>query len=168
MSDAYEVRKYGTDSSGRDILMNRRMKAAFDVACRKVGVTPTIVQGAYMRRVGGGADQSAGTHDQGGCIDTRTWDITRRQRRRLIRAGRSVGWAVWFRNERHGGFDEHCHWVLLGDTDATDDAKWQMNEYRAGRDGLATRGRDYHWRPRQIPLFGYAAWLKSRKKPAAA
>lgn len=166
MSDAYEVRKYGTDSSGRDILMNRRMKAAFDVACRKAGVTPTVVQGAYMARVGGGASQSAETHDQGGCIDTRTWDLSWWKQRRLIRAGRSVGWAVWKRNEKHGGFDEHMHWVLLGDQDATSDAKWQMDEYRQGRDGLASRGPDYHWRPKVIDGFNYAEWLKNQRKPA--
>ncbi|MGH2688373.1 MAG: hypothetical protein ACRDKW_06155, partial [Actinomycetota bacterium] len=160
MSDAYEVRKYGTDSSGRDIFMNRRMKAAFDVACQKARVTPVIVQGAYMRRTGGGAGASAGTHDAGACLDTRTWDLSWWKQRRLIRAGRSVGWAVWKRSERHGGFDEHMHWVLLGDKDATDDAQWQMREYREGRDGLASGGRDYHWRPRPIPVFDYAEWLK--------
>jgi hypothetical protein len=164
MTDAYQVRKYGTDSSGRPIYLSVGLKAAFDEVCRRAKVTPTIIQGAYMAKVGGGAGASAGTHDEGACIDTRTWDLTTRQRRRLIRWGRRCGFqAVWFRNQRHGGFDEHCHWNYGGDKDATADARWQWFEYKAGRDGLASRGRDYHWRPDPIPTYPYAHWLDRKE-----
>ena len=162
--DPYQVRQYGVDSSGRPVLMNVRMKAAFDESCKRARVAPTIVQGAYMLRAGGGADQSAGTHNAGGCIDTRTWDLTWRQQRRLIRAARTVGWGVWKRDQKHGGFDEHMHWVLLGDKDATPDAQAQMTDYRNGGDGLwpLTGNDDYHWRPSPIPTFNYAKWLENQ------
>jgi hypothetical protein len=156
MSDAYEVVEHGIDPSGRSVFMNRRMKAAFDAVCEQLGFEPTILQGAYMTRVDGGVIDAAGNHEGGGCIDTRISDIDSDAERRVIRAARSVGWAVWRRDANHGGFDEHLHWVLLGDAEAAPSAIWQMAEYRAGRDGLDTQGADYHWRPDPIPTFDYA------------
>ena len=160
MSDAYEVVDLGADSSGRTIFMNRRMQAAYETVTDQLGFEPVIVQGAYMTRLGGGADASAGYHDGGGCIDTRTWDIDSAEERLVIRVARSAGWAVWRRDATHGGFDEHMHWVLLGDAEAAPGAIWQMAEYRAGRDGLDTQGPDYHWRPDPIPTFDYEAYLE--------
>lgn len=159
--DPYEVIRLGTDTSGRSILLNRRMAAAVDaVHSRLGGTTLTIVQGAYMARAGGGAVDSAGYHDEGGCLDWRVWDLASKglQLDQVIRALRSVGWAAWHRDQAHGGMDEHIHGVLLDDRDAASGARWQMGEYRAGRDGLASAGRDYHWRPRPIPTFDYQAW----------
>lgn len=162
--DPYEVRRYGTDSSGRPIYMNVGMKAAFDVVCERSGVTPTIVQGAYMARAGGGASTSAGTHNGGACLDLRTWDLTSRQWRRWLREARRCGWrATWFRDERHGGFDPHIHANYVGDRDATADAAWQWSEVRAGRDGLASRGRDYCWRPKSFAAIPYKHWLKAKR-----
>jgi hypothetical protein len=159
MSDAYELVKLGTDSSGRTILMNRRMKAAYDVVCDRLGFEPTITQGAYMAKVGGGAELSAGYHDAGGCIDTRTWDIDSDDERRVIRVGRETGWAVWRRDLAHGGFEEeHMHWVLLGDKEAASGASLQMDQYRNNGDGMG--GSDYHWRPAPIPTFDYEAYLE--------
>lgn len=165
MPDPYQVREHGRDSSGRPILMNNRMWAAFQAANKRSGVTPTIVQGAYMSRLGGGADASAGTHNRGGALDLRTWDLTSRQRRRWMRAAKIVGWAPWFRTAADG-FDEHMHVVLLGDQEATDDTMWQMGEYKAGRNGLTNRNRDRTpWRPSPIPTFNYAAWFKNHSQP---
>lgn len=159
MSDAYELVELGTDSSSRTILMNRRMKAAYDTVCERLGFEPTITQGAYMAKVGGGAPASEGYHDAGGCIDTRTWDIDSDDERRVIRVGRETGWAVWRRDIAHGGFDEeHMHWVLIGDQEAASGADLQMGQYRNGGDGMG--GSDYHWRPDPIPTFDYEAYLE--------
>ncbi len=156
MSDAYEVFKFQEqDTSGRPVYLNRRMAAAWVTTVDRLGFTPTIVQGAYMTRAGGGASDSAGYHDAGGCIDTRTWDLTADQQQEVIRAGRTVGWAVWKRDAAHGGMDEHMHWVLLDDEDAAGGAVSQMAAYRAGRDGLDSGGPDYHWRPDPIPSYSY-------------
>ena len=155
MTDPYEVKAFGSDTSQRPIFMNLRMRAAWEATLAALDFAPLIVQGAYMARVpGGGATDSAGYHDAGGCIDTRTWDLTVEQERRLIKAARGLGWAVWKRDQRHG-MDEHMHWVLLGDRDAASGARSQMAAYRAGRDGLDGGGSDYHWRPKPIPVFKF-------------
>jgi hypothetical protein len=159
MSDAYEVVGLGIDTSGRTVLVNRRMKAAYDAVVAELGFEPTILQGAYMNRAGG-ADSTSGCHDGGGCIDTRAWDVDSDVERRLIQVARSVGWVVWHRDASHGGWPDHLHWVLLGDAQAAPSAIWQMAEYRAGRDGLDTQGADYHWRPDPIPTFDYDAYLR--------
>lgn len=151
----------GRDTSGRPIIMTRRMKAAFDAVVARAGISPVIVQGAFMASVaGGGAAASAGYHDLAGCIDTRTWNLTADQQAALLKVARSVGWAVWKRDRVHGGMDEHMHWVLLDEPNMTAGAAWQENEYRAGRDGLAGQGSDYHWRPEVIQAFDYDAFLE--------
>lgn len=165
MSDAYKIFRFeDDDSSGRPIRMNFRMKAAYDVVCERLGFKPVITQGAYMAMVpGGGAEDSGGFHDAGGCIDTRTWNIDSDEERRVIRVARSIGWAVWRRDKsaKHGGFDEeHMHWVLLGDEEAASGALGQMAEYRAEGNGLG--GPDYHWRPDPIPTFDYEAYLEDQ------
>lgn len=151
----------GVDPDGRTVRMTRRMKAALDVACEQSGVTPTIVQGAFMAELGGGASASAGYHDRSGCIDTRTWDLEPDDQDRLIRAARATGWAVWKRDGAHGGMDEHMHWVLLGEPDMAGGACDQERDYLAGLDGLASRGTDYHWRPEPITTFDYDSYLEA-------
>ncbi|HEX6248876.1 MAG TPA: hypothetical protein VFZ64_13480 [Nocardioidaceae bacterium] len=150
----------GRDPSGRTIRLTRRMKAAFDATAEACGFVPTILQGAFMAQLGGGAQASAGYHDRSGCIDTRTRDLTVVQQERLLRCARSVGWAVWRRDQAHGGMDEHMHWVLLGEPDMAPGARQQEADYRAGYDGLTPRGRDYHWRPTTIRSFDYDRYLE--------
>lgn len=161
-NDPYDVRRVGTDSSGRAILMNARMILALEVACRSLPFTPTITQGAYMSRVGGGAADSAGYHDGGGCLDFRTTsydELNNRQIDHLVAALRSVGWAAWRRDQAHGGMDPHCHAVLLGDRDAAGGAKYQMTDYIAGGDGMG--GADYEQRPDPLVTgFDYHAQLQ--------
>lgn len=89
-----------------------------------------------MASIGGGAAASAGYHDRSGCIDTRTNDLSTAQEKKVIRAARSVGWAVWKRDAQHGGMDEHTHWVLLREPDMADGALEQEEDYLAGLDGL--------------------------------
>lgn len=152
MSKPTDILTLGTDSSGRPIKLTVRMKAAFDKACEKAGTTPTVVQGAFQ--AGHGAAASAGYHDRSGCLDIRLYDKSAAERRRLIRAFRSVGWAYWERDARHG-MDLHAHMVLLDEPNCASGAVSQMAEYRAGGDGLAGSGADYHWRPSPIPTFHY-------------
>lgn len=145
----------GIDPNGRDILATPRMAAAFEAVVDRARVRPTIVQGAWMSKIpGGGAAASAGYHDKSGCFDTRVWNLTVAEQDAVIRAARELGWAIWLRDHRHG-MDPHMHWVLGGEPDMAPGAAWQWTEYLAGRDGLAARGPDYHWRPKRIELFNY-------------
>lgn len=163
-SNPWRVLDLGTDSSGRTIYMNARMKAAFDAASDVLGFEPTVTQGAYMLRNGGGAGASAGYHDRGGCIDLRTWDIPEHHATvaDVVAAFRAVGWAAWLRDAAHGGMDPHIHCVLLDDKKAASGAKYQMGDYRAGYDGLSPHSGDYHPRPNPIPTFDYRRWLKEQ------
>lgn len=169
----YDIVHIGTDSSGRPLYMSNRMWGAWLAVMDELGDDLAnkidITQGAFMKFAGGGAADSAGYHDLSSCIDTRVWDLTGEEQGRVIRCARRVGWAAWLRNIRHGGFtDEHTHWTLLdemkgvpgggGETSASG-AQAQWASYRAGNDGLASNGDDYHWRPvRPLPVFNLEKW----------
>ncbi|MCL8026299.1 hypothetical protein [Nocardioides bruguierae] len=137
----------GTDTSGRQILMTPLMAKWLEGVYSALSFTPTIVQGAFMARAGGGASESAGYHDGGGCIDFRIWDLTEDQQTRLVRVLRKHGAGAWRRDQAHGGMDPHIHIVCGWDKDLATGAQWQWQQYIAGRDGLASSGPDYEWRP---------------------
>lgn len=145
----FTVSQYGTDTSGRKILMTAHMHDWWEGVVAELGFRPTIVQGAFMAQLGGGADASAGYHDLGGCLDVRTWDLTRDQIDRLIRVTRSRGGASWRRDETaaHGGMDSHCHITLGSDQPLSPGARASWQSYLAGRNGLANNAPDYEWRP---------------------
>lgn len=153
---AWTVRRRGTDSSGRAIFASDYMWAVWLLVLAHPLIKPfahkiTITQGAWMTLAGGGANASAGYHDGGGCFDVRVWNLTDAEVRTLIRVLRLFGIAAWLRNLKHGGFkDAHIHLVLGTDHDLDDGAAWQWREYVAGRNGLASAGPDYHWRPRPL------------------
>lgn len=154
MSDN-EVIKIGTDSSGRAIYMTRYMKKWWDKVVEECGFTPTIVQGAWMSRAGGGAADSAGYHDGGGCLDIRTWDRTNAELQKMNRVIRSNGAGGWIRDARHG-MDPHYHLVLGSDFGLSSGAKSQWLDYLNGLDGLSGKRTDYMWRPDPIvrkPVF---------------
>lgn len=149
MSD-FSVHRYGTDTSGRAIFMTTYMHNWWERVVEKLGFRPTIVQGAFMTRAGGGAAASAGYHDEGGCIDVRVWDLTQKQQRALVHTTRELGAASWVRDAQHGGMDPHCHITLGSDRPLTAGAKNSWASYIAGRDGLASNGPDYEWRPHPL------------------
>jgi len=154
MAEAFEVVDCGLDSSGRTVRMTRRSKLMFDIACEAAGVEPVIVQGMFMGQ--NSAAASAGTHNLAGCIDTRTWDLTDEEIQRLVRAARSVAAVVWCR--KPPAFEEHMHWLFLGDKPMDADAAAQVSEYLAGGDGLQGSARDPQWRPSPLVTdFDYRA-----------
>lgn len=154
MTALYAVVRMGTDSSGRPILVTAYMAAWWEQVCAVLGFTPTITQGAFMVRVGGGATGSAGVHDGAGCLDLRVWDLTPAQVDQTIRVLREHGAGAWRRNVQHGGFDDpHIHFVLGSDRPLSSGAVRQWAAYVAGRDGLASSGPDYEFRPDPLVLI---------------
>ena len=146
----FTVRQFGTDSSGRPVLMTQFMADWWEGVVAELGFRPTIVQGAFMSRVpGGGAAASAGYHDLGGCMDVRTWDMTGDQLDRTIRVTRTLGGASWRRDKSpaHGGMDSHCHITLGADRPLSAGAQESWRSYLAGDNGLANNAPDYEWRP---------------------
>ncbi len=138
MSDYTRV-SIGKDSSGRSLVLNQRTLDMFREVERLLGRKITIVQGSY--RAGKGAEASAGTHDKGGVIDVRTWDMTVAQRNLMIEYARQVGFAAWYRTKKQG-FDPHSHWVAIGDEELHYTAEDQVEQYLAGKNGLKGRGKD--------------------------
>lgn len=150
MSD-FRVSKIGHDPNGRPIFMTTYMRLWWATVCHELGFTPTIVQGAFMARAGGGADASAGYHDLAGCLDLRVWNLTDDQVEKTIRTLRRHGAAAWLRDKRHG-MDPHIHLVLGTDHPLAAGAAYQWRQYVRGRNGLADDGPDYHWRPRPLVI----------------
>lgn len=147
----FTVRSRGGDSSGRIIWATDFMWSWWRDVCDRLGFLPTITQGAFMVRNGGGASDSAGVHDQGGCFDLRVWDRSPAEVDLMVRVLRERGAAAWRRNPQHGGFDDpHIHFVLGTDEPLSDGAAHQWQMYLQGRDGLASNGPDYEFRP--VPL----------------
>lgn len=142
----FTVAKRGTDSSGRGIYATAYMWAWWQRVCDELGFVPTIVQGAFMTRAGGGASASAGYHDQGGCFDLRVWDLGPNQVEQTVRTLRRFGAGAWVRDHRHG-MDPHIHFVLGTDKPLASGAASQWRAYLSGHDGLAGNGPDYEWRP---------------------
>ena len=148
----FTVHAYGTDTSGRTIYMTAYMRDWWLRVVTELGFEPTIVQGAFMTRNGGGAAASAGYHDQGGCIDVRTWDLTGSQIDALVKVCRRNGAAAWRRDKsvKHGGMDPHCHITLGSDHPLSPGAAASWRSYLAGDNGLADNAPDYEWRPRPL------------------
>lgn len=142
----FDIVLYGTDTSGRAVYMTKYMRAWWLRVTEELGFEPTIVQGAFMARAGGGASDSAGYHDGAGCLDLRTWDRTADEIDQTIRVLRRYGAAAWRRDQRHG-MDPHIHFVLGTDRPLDGGAAYQWRQYLDGRNGLASNGPDYEWRP---------------------
>lgn len=160
MTAPSDVLNLGTDSSGRTIYATAYMRDWLTALARHLGWTPTVIQGGFMVRNGGGAASSAGYHDGGGCIDFRTRDLTAQQTVSLVRECRRGGAGAWLRDAQHGGMDPHVHIVLGADSALTSGAAWQWSRYLVGRDGLAGGGPDYHWRPDPLITTPPTAWLQ--------
>lgn len=156
MRNPEEVTRWGTDPSGRPIYLTRLAAAWVNgllAACRRRGFTPTIVQGSWMSKAGGGAVASAGYHDQGGAVDFRVWDLTEDQRGYLVREARRRGGAAYLRDKAHGGMDPHVHVTLGWDAGPIHPGtRLAWRDYLSGGNGLTGRswGRDYHWRPNPL------------------
>lgn len=105
-------------------------------------ITPT--QGSYS----GGVGASAGTHDGGGAIDLAGESLTSSQRGETETVGRMVGWAMWVRSPSQGNWPWHIHGIAVACGDLSSSAAGQVDDYMAGRNGLAsgapdTGNRDY-------------------------
>lgn len=133
----------GTDSSGRAIKASADFWAVWDQCCDVLGFTPTIVQGGWVGSSGAAA--SADTH-AGDAFDIRLWDRTAAECDQMIRVFRSHAIAYWERYESQG-FDLHAHMVPGPWAHPSGQALSQWQDYLNGRNGLASHGADYHWRP---------------------
>ena len=98
-----------------------------------------IPQGSYNA---GGVSASGGTHDGGGVIDISIKGLTADQRDHVVWALRKTSFAAWYRPYLANVWPAHIHAVAIGDRELSPQAAWQVQEYKAGRNGLANQGPD--------------------------
>lgn len=130
-------------------------------------------QGSYSGSVGA----SAGTHDGGGAVDVSVSNLNgNAEIRPVVRAMRRVGFAAWYRPTIAGLWNEHIHGIAANCRDLAPAARAQVDEYRAGGDGLKGDAPDpqgYLGVPRTRTFEGYVknrirAWkLVTTKKGRA-
>lgn len=101
------------------------------------GLPLVIVQGGYNP---GGVGASAGTHDRD-ALDIRVRDLTPAQRSLGVLVLRQVGFAAFLRTKAQGFEEDHIHAVPIGG-DLSPSAAEQVEDYKAGRNGLASNGKD--------------------------
>lgn len=123
------------------IVTDRRTADMLEEAARRFGQPLLFAQGSYR---GGATDASGSTHDGGGAVDVRTVPLRggRAEKMRLVRALRLVGFAAWYREATPGLWGEHIHAIAIGCDDLSSGARWQVGQYRDGRDGLVGRRPD--------------------------
>jgi hypothetical protein len=135
--------------------LNRRtvamLQQAEDVL---LGFKLDVLQGSYNGGSGKVA-ASAGTHDGGGAGDV-AWPSGSRSKALEVQwALRQVGFAVWVRDDLPGVWSHHIHAIAIGDKEMSAGAAKQVQDYFAGRNGLAGHARDSSKRPTPIPVFSY-------------
>lgn len=130
----------GHDTSGRPLVVDSRTLAKLRAAEDALAFAFTIVQGSY--RGDDGAAASAGTHDRGGVIDLRTWNLPPRiAPQQAVHALRRNGLIAWYRTTAQG-FDPHIHAIDYGNPDLSPSAARQVTAWEHGRNGLASNGPD--------------------------
>ncbi len=147
---ASPVRARGVDSSGRTIWASDYLWSWWEGVVFDLGFRPTIVQGSWQKKNGGGAAASAGYHDFGGALDIRTRDLTRAQVDALVRVVRAHGGDAWRRSPSlPGGMAEHVHVGLHTDTPTHPGIQAQHRDYLAGGNGLfgSSHAPDHEKRP---------------------
>ena len=106
----------------------------------------TLTQGGYNK---GGVAASAGTHDGGGVCGHRR--VQREQAHQGVPAARCGH--VASSDDCPACGRPTCHGIVCGDGTASAGAKAQVNEYYAGRNGLANRAKDDGWRLGVLPIL---------------
>ena len=131
-------------ASWRGVTVCGCMPAMLDDWAASVSPQVTPSQGSYS----GSVSASAATHAGGGAIDVivKTWADS--DKAALVHEARKRGLVAWHRTPAQG-FIEHVHGIvdscphLSGISNPVNGtAAWQIQEYRAGRNGLAGRGGD--------------------------
>ena len=128
----------GQDVWGRPALVRAEVRPAWDALVELVKQEVDGVDlDARILQAKGSAKASAGTHSDGAAIDVRVWNLTRAQRREIVRLAREVGFpASW---DRAWEGNEHLH--LGADIPGkTTRISYQVEAVKAGRNGLGYMG----------------------------
>lgn len=126
----------------RGVKLDSRTAAMMAEVARLTPNMPTITptQGSYNTSV----DASAGTHAGGGAIDISVRNLSNSEEIELIRLLRTVGFAAYIRPYIARLWPKHIHAIAIGCPDLSRAAANQVDDYKAGRNGLANNGPDPH------------------------
>lgn len=157
----YTLVKYGDDKqleNGTGKTVDKWTRAALVQVAKDLGYSDglTLTQGSPST----GVAASAGTHAGHGVVDLPSNDWERK-----VAALRRRGFAAWRRKAIPGLWGEHIHAVLVGHPKLSPAAAAQVEDYLAGRDGLAGHGPDDG--PRDWVGTRYR-WERGRKRIRAA
>jgi hypothetical protein len=145
--------------------LSLRIWALLRDAYEEAGLDPdrdlVVTQGSYSA-----GTLSGSTHLGGGAFDLRVWNFPVSKRAPLVNALRRRNAITWERSARTGSWSkgDHLHGIVADEPDLSSGALWQVREFRAGRDGLARQGKDYHPRPK---AWRYRKVRLSNVKPGA-
>ncbi|MGH8878494.1 MAG: peptidoglycan-binding protein, partial [Stackebrandtia sp.] len=117
--------------------VNTRTAKMLGAADKKISSSIRLTQGSYTSSNPG----SAGTHDGGGVVDISVSGLSSKQRWKMVKALRTVGFAAWLRTPDQG-FDYHIHAVAVADPDLSSQAQDQVHDYYFGKNGLASHAKD--------------------------
>ena len=156
---AYTRISLGLDSSGRKCVVNARTKKMMDETYRLLGKSLVVIKGSYIS----GTSATSGTHDGGGVVDFRSWDLASKglSITKVLTELRRVGFAAWYRTKAQG-FDPHIHAVAIGDLELSASAARQVEAYRLGKNGLAGGGPDDG---PKMPFRTWEQYLKTLAPP---
>lgn len=135
--------------------MNARDAAMHLEAERRFGATVYITQGGFNP---GEVGASAGTHDEGGVLDTSTAGMSVKRKRKWLRACKDTGWCIWLRSYVPDLWPEHFHGVARGCRNLAPVAADQVPAFDARRNGLVSNYADLSYRPDPKVEFDYHEW----------
>lgn len=128
--------------------MTRRDWALLDSAGAAAGVPIRVIQGSWS----GGVRASAGTHSGAGAFDLSTRGMTEKQILRLVQELRERNVAAWYRAPGYGWNqpnNKHIHGIVKDTPGKSYGALRQVINYNDGLNGLASKRKDPHPRPKQ-------------------
>ena len=140
--------------SYRGVTLSRRTAAAFAFAEKKAGLKGKVIitQGSWSN-----ASASAGTHTGAGALDCSVPNLTEEQRKGLVLALKSSGFAAWYRKPIPGLWPAHIHALDISSYDhgMAAGAQAQVRSFDDHRDGLKGDAWDATFRPDPPVRFNY-------------
>lgn len=130
--------------------LSNRLWALLAESREAAGLRPNqarLVQGSWS----GNVAASAGTHNGNGAFDLSVAGLSRSQQLRLVKELRKRKVAAWLRSPEFGWPSRlggpHIHGILRDAYGLSWGAKSQVAAFRLGRNGLASKAKDPHYRP---------------------
>jgi len=122
--------------------VTNRTLAMLAYAEKLAGFKFRIAQGSFKP-----SSPASGTTHAGEALDMGTWELSEANRKKMIRAMKDAGFAIWYRppNWDGKGGAAHAHALPIGGQ-LSDSASRQVTAYLAGRNGLNNNAVDRTYR----------------------